>query len=201
MDKSAIDAARVNLAKATVAVDKMRATKSHPEFELAWSDFLMAAGRVYSKLEQGSKTKQGSKTNGRSTAWFGRQKHTRKTDPLLSYLHHARNIDEHGLEPVTKLQPGGIGIGTIGQTHVHHLSIQSDQTGRVTIQGQTSGDPLVITATPNSPRLVTVIDSGDKYEPPTEHMGAPIKDQSPVTVADLGLAFLRSMTEEAAKLA
>jgi hypothetical protein len=123
MDKSAIDAARVNLTKASAAADKMRAAKSHPEFELAWSDFLVAHGRVFSKLEQGSKP------NRRSTAWYGRQKHTRRTDPLLSYLHHARNIDEHGLEPVTQLQPGGIGIGTTGRTHVHHLAIQSDQAG------------------------------------------------------------------------
>jgi len=193
MDKSAVAAAEANLTKAAASMEKMKAAKSHSEFEAAWTDFLMAAGRVFTKLEQRAKT------SGPSKAWYGRQKHLRRNDPLLSYLHHARNIDEHGLEPVTKLRPGGVGIGTRGRTHVEHLSIQSDETG-IQIRGQTSGDPLVISVTPASSRLVTAVDHGDKYEPPTEHLGIPIKDPSPVAVANLGLTFLRSMTEDAAKL-
>jgi hypothetical protein len=55
-------------------------------------------------------------------------------------------------------------------------------------------------ATPSTSRLVPVIDHGDKYDPPTEHLGVPLKDRSPLGVADLGLAFLRSMTDDAAKL-
>jgi hypothetical protein len=64
----------------------------------------MAAGGIYAKLEQGSRT------NGRSRAWYGRIKNVRKNDELLSYLHHARNSEEHGLdgsllEDGSKLEP------------------------------------------------------------------------------------------------
>jgi hypothetical protein len=194
IEKSAVNAAHASIAKASSAVDKMRAAKSHSEFEVAWSDFLVAAGRVFTKLEQGAKA------SGPSKAWYGRQKHLRRKDPLLVYLHHARNVDEHGLEPVTKLKPGGVGFGSKGTTHIKHLSIQSDQSGQVSIHGETSGDPLLISVKPSMSRLVAVVDRGDKYEPPTEHLGTPITDQSPIVVADLALAFLRSLTKDAAQL-
>jgi hypothetical protein len=46
-----------------------------------------------------------------------------------------------------------------------------------------------------------VVDRGDTYNPPTAHQGAPIKDQSPVGIAELTVTYLHSMIEGAAKLA
>lgn len=60
----------------------------------AWTDFLMAAGAVYSKLATGSMG------NGKTRAWWGRQVKKRKDHPVMSYLHHARNTAEHGIEDV-----------------------------------------------------------------------------------------------------
>jgi hypothetical protein len=64
----------------------------------AWIDFLYAFNGVYQKLQKGSLL------NGKSKAWFGRIKHMRDSDELLSYLHQARNAEEHGLEAITKTE-------------------------------------------------------------------------------------------------
>ena len=45
--------------------------------EEAWTDFLLAASTIYTKLEQGAKT------SGQSAAWFGRKKKQRRDDPVL----------------------------------------------------------------------------------------------------------------------
>jgi hypothetical protein len=194
MDKSAVAASNVSLAKATASIEAMRNAKTFQEFEAAWSDFLLAAGRVFSKLEQGAKV------SGPSKDWFGRRKHTRRTDPLLSYIHHARNADEHGIERITELRPGSVAIGSTGATSIKTLTIETNKEGTTKIEGETSGDPLRITVTPSAARLTTVFDRGDKYEPPTEHLGAPISDPSPLVVAELALAYLRGLTDEASKL-
>jgi hypothetical protein len=60
----------------------------------AWSDLLTYGNRVFTKLEQASKA------TGKGMAWFGGVKRRRKSDPVLTYMQHARNVDEHGLAQV-----------------------------------------------------------------------------------------------------
>jgi len=71
-----------------IRVEKLPPT--YDEAEEAWSDF--PAGCVndlFQSLEQGSKSK------GTSAGWFWPQKRrSAKDDPLLRFLHHARNSDE-----------------------------------------------------------------------------------------------------------
>jgi hypothetical protein len=193
MDKKAVTASHASIAKAASSLEALKNAKTFPQFEAAWSDFLLAAGRVFSKLEQGAKI------SGPSKAWYGHQKHLRRTDPLLSYIHHARNIDEHGIEQITELKPGSVGIGTTGTTQVERLRIENRPEG-VTVEAKTTGDPLVVSMTPPQPRLISVIDHGDRYDPPKEHLGTPISDPSPIKIAELALSYLRSMTDEASKL-
>jgi hypothetical protein len=92
MNPRAISAAQAEIARARRAILLLEKPKNFSEAASAWFEFLLAANRIYSKLERGAKG------NGRSMAWFGRMKHARKNDELLSYLHHARNAEEHGLE-------------------------------------------------------------------------------------------------------
>jgi hypothetical protein len=190
VNKSAIDAANISLAKAETFLAAMRIAKNYAELKDAWSDFLLACGRIYSKLEQGAKT------NGQSIAWFGRKKHERRNDPLLKYIHHARNIDEHGLTDITRLKPKSVGIGSSGSTYVKLLEIND---GKIT-KAETSGDPLIVSHYPESAYLVSVVDRGDKYDPPNEHMGKPLADTSPIAVAELAVVYLRSIISDASKL-
>src|SRR5262249_41256727 len=157
VDGQAIKEARAGVAKAEASLAAMRGAKSYAEFRAGWSDFLLAGGRVYTKLEQGAKS------NNKSAAWFGKQKHERRTDPLLSYIWHARNADEHGLAEITEHTPGGIGIGSTGQTHIKSMAIS----GRKITHLDATGSPLVVTITPDRVRLMQVIDRGVAYNPPT----------------------------------
>jgi hypothetical protein len=102
MDKMAVEAARASLAKAETSPQAMQAAKQCPELQTAWSDLLVASTRVYSKLQQGAKS------IGKSNAWFGQKADERKNDALLTYIHHARNADEHGIKPITRHNPGSI---------------------------------------------------------------------------------------------
>jgi hypothetical protein len=94
MDAQAVEQAKTKLRKAEKSLETLKAADGYDAAEEAWSDFLLAASTIYSKLEQGSKAK------GSSAGWFGRKKKERKDDPVLRYLHHARNSDEHGIERV-----------------------------------------------------------------------------------------------------
>src|SRR6516165_1236564 len=90
-----LDSARERLRRAHSAFERLERATTNKDRETAWSDFLLASHAVYSKLEQGSKG------CGKSQAWFGRKKHERKNDELLRYIHHARNIDDHGIMGTT----------------------------------------------------------------------------------------------------
>jgi hypothetical protein len=96
MKPQAVDQAEQRLRRATAAFGSLKQATNFDDAESAWSDFLLAASTIYSKLEQGVKG------NGKSEAWFGKQKHARRKDPILRYLHFARNSDEHGIERVTE---------------------------------------------------------------------------------------------------
>jgi hypothetical protein len=96
MDAQAVEQAKARLQRADKALYALKIAANYDEAEEAWSDFLLAAATIYSKLEQGSKSK------GTSAGWFGRKKKERRDDPLLRFLHHARNSDEHGIERVAE---------------------------------------------------------------------------------------------------
>lgn len=59
------------------------------EARRGWSAFLSHANRVFSKLEQGAKTSA-------SSPWYGTIIRARKRDPLLQYIHQARDAENHG---------------------------------------------------------------------------------------------------------
>jgi hypothetical protein len=78
MGRQAIDQAKSRLRKAKKAFEALKAADGYEPREEAWSGFLIAAPGIYSKLEQGAKSK------GASAGWFGRKKKERKDDPCSS---------------------------------------------------------------------------------------------------------------------
>lgn len=92
MEPKALAAAKVRLERARDAVARLDAATTLADMHSAWSAFLLAAAAVYSKLERGANGK------GKCEAWLGKVRHLRKTDPLLSYIHQARNSDEHSID-------------------------------------------------------------------------------------------------------
>lgn len=102
---------------------------------------------------------------GPSSTWFGRLKASRKSTPLLSYLHQARHADEHGLERITAEEHGHVGIGVGGgHIHIERLEIRN---GVITqLAGSQNGGPLQVKVTPPHLMLNRVENRGAIYHPP-----------------------------------
>lgn len=193
MKAAAIEQARARLAKARGAATDLAKADSFAAFQVLWSDFLIAAAGIYSKLEQGAKG------SGVSEAWFGRKKHDRKKDPLLSYLHHARNTDEHGIEPTAEHKPGSLTIH--GDIHLNGM-INGPAGTALRVAPIAGGRPPEIRYAPARIVLVPVTDPryNDTFHPPASHLGEPLSDTSPIAVASLALTYFESLLAEATKL-
>lgn len=191
MNPRAVAQAKERLGRAREAVTALRKAKAYIDAWRAWGDFLLAVGGIYSKLEQGAKA------NGKSSAWFGRVKHFRKTDELLSYLHHARNTEEHGLE--------------------NSLSLKAPKLERIDADAKVdklkrelkmllpvkNGKPIALKVTmPQGLRLIAVSDPryGDTFAVPREHLGKRLANMSVADLADLALVYLDRLVAEAAAL-
>ncbi|HUZ32008.1 MAG TPA: hypothetical protein VMV19_07880 [Xanthobacteraceae bacterium] len=199
-DSSAIRQSVVRLQKARDALKRLEATSTLDETESAWADLLLSGNAIYSKLEQGAKA-----GGGKASAWYGRIKKLRKDDPLLSYVHHARNSEEHGIEDVTKRMKAGDATLTFrepfdpGKMHGLQLNIGADSRGHVRVSS--SNEDVVSTRMYDQPSLalVRVKDSrfGDYFDPPYEHLGTKLADQSPLTVGSLFVAYLAQLIDDA----
>lgn len=142
-------------------------------FESAWREFLQKVERVWNKTQAAMAGKQGWAKLESEIA------HQRNTDPLLLYLRHARNADEHGIQPIAtewdaKLRATSMGGGTV--------KVEWDPWDRP---------------------LLPVRNRGVTYEPPTEHLGHSLAERKkagvaePVMVADLALHFYRNLLNRA----
>jgi hypothetical protein len=194
MDRTALRHAWERLQQAENACTALQGAQTLGEIERAWSAFLSAASAIYSKLEKGAKG------TGSCEGWFGRIKHERRTDPLLSYIHHARNADEHGIVDITERVPGVFAIS--GDVHIHHLAV-----GPNGIAGRASSinpaRPARIHTKPAQVKLAAVFDDrfNDAFDVPTEHLGKPLRAQSPQEVAALGLEYLKQLVKAASEYA
>jgi hypothetical protein len=163
------------------------------QLSIDWSNFVMAANTVYTKLEQGSK---GNKT---SEYWYGTKKHARKKDPLLRYLHAARNSDEHSLELVS-------GFGVSGRSFHKGVTVAVDESRRnIKIDFQDSPKPepgakVAELRIAFYPQTVTDQRFSDRFDPPTSHLGQLIADQTAPGIAALALDYLEKMISEARAL-
>jgi hypothetical protein len=107
--REAVAQAQDRLERAMMALDRLAHAEKPDLAEKAWSDFLISVAGIYTKLSIGSKG------HTKSEAWWGRKIHERRIDPLLLYLHHARNADEHSINPVSEYetQIGFSGTGKV----------------------------------------------------------------------------------------
>ena len=194
MDALAVAQSKARLLKAEKSLEALKMATKIEDAEEAWTDFLLAASTIYAKLEQGSKG------HAKSQAWFGHKKKERKEDPLLRYLHFARNSDEHGIERVSattgennNLLEGGRKLRFNERFPVKLTRI--DEKTRQPI-GETTDAVLA------GPTLkpVRVYDRrfDDFCEPPTTHRGRPITYSDFLDgIAATALGYLRELVGEA----
>lgn len=193
MDKIALRQAWERLHAAQAAYHRLAQAQTFSQMETAWNDFLAAGHTIFNKLQKGTKGA------GPAAAWFGRVKHERKTDPLLRYVHHARSSAVHGIEEIIQPQEKW----EIKNDCAFHAT--TDHSGRPTFHKIESLDP-------NNParveysrllKLVRVHDDehGDDFEPPTEHLGKRLSDDSALGVAKLALQYFDRIVRDGSKYA
>jgi hypothetical protein len=185
MKQAAIDSAVTEFNRAAQSMDELAASNNFAEVERHWAAFLVSAGRVFTKLQQGAKA------SGKSKAWFGRKLHERRTDPLLLYLWHSRNADEHGIQAVTQQHPGIIKSvePTPAELQEFHCKMQD--------QPHPYGALAMLEIVNPHVMLVDIIDHGVRYCPPHAHGGSAISNPHPNNVGLLALSYLDSMINEA----
>jgi hypothetical protein len=195
MDITALEQAKSRLAKARRALDALKMAADFETAEDAWTDFLIAVSAVYSKLDQGSKGQN------KSTPWFGSKKKERRDDPLLRYLHYARNSNEHGIARVVEQTPSNRVFGRtlkFGERVPVMIHPAAGPQGPVTGQG--------VEAIAAGPTLKPIRACDTRFnvccDPPKEHRGQSIKygGNFVYDIGELAVEYLQSMVSEAEKL-
>ncbi|MBC7608237.1 MAG: hypothetical protein H7228_01470 [Polaromonas sp.] len=193
MNKLAARHAWESLHKARNAHAQLMNAKTVEEAEDAWSEFLSASSRIYSKLHSGSK---GHKT---AQPWFGRMKNERRSDELLAYVHQARNADEHGISQISVRKLEGLQMrGTEAGARLYGLQVQNN--GEVIHHPSNTG---IHVETLVSMTLADIYDDkhGDTFPVPTTHLGKPLPDQKATTISTLALEYLNGLVRDGSKFA
>lgn len=195
MDPKAVVKATERLEHARAALMTMQNARKAVDMEKAWIEFLVAANGIYAKLEQGAKT------NGASKGWFGRKKHERKKDELLSYIHHARHAEEHTIDGSTYRQKLEAAIADGEGYSVFRPKPGDGNPTRVVRKDPKT--PINLKVTLPGLRMHPTRDDryGDVFYPPTKHLGQDFKDVRPVGVAQAAVTYLERLVAEAADLA
>lgn len=204
MQAIGIAQARARLERARAAAALLSEDITIVAKQAAWSDFLIQANVIMLKLEEGAKG------HGKSEYWFGRLARTRRLDPLLSYIHHARNADEH------TLAAGPTGVGRVaGAVHPagFQFGLMIDDNHPPVAPGRVETWEVIPGAwrklednggweaavTPTTLWLKPVHQRGRDYDPPGSHLGNVIGGHPP-EVAQLAIAFFESAIADAERL-
>jgi hypothetical protein len=168
----------------------MQRAALYSAFSREWETFLHTAGLVYSKLGEGAVG------CGVSTNWIARKRQDRKADPLLQYVHQARNGEEHGLEPSIE--------------HAYRVVVTPGVMEEYFARFEPNGDMILLNsdmepAAKSLPltgalRSVTNSKFGDVFPPPTMHLGLLLGEPSAFEVARLAISYLEGLITEATQL-
>jgi len=184
-----IDKLWAQLEKAASFIKAMKSSKSLPEYEQNWKEFLHNLERAWNKLT--SHLQHSPKYQGWNER--GRTEKIRRQDPLLSYLVNARGADEHSVEDITRSEPGGIGISPASgnSLYIDKLEIKN---GQMTID---SDQPIKIDFIPGRVRLLPAVNRGRTYPTPTAHLDKDLDSDDPIKIAELGVEFYRNYFKKA----
>jgi hypothetical protein len=187
---AAFERAKKRLLMAANDFEALSQSKDFDEFEPRWCHFLISANAVDMILESHAK-------GPREQPFYGKRVKLRRTDPLLRYMHYARNSAEHGIEPVVQHQAGRVAIGRGGEP-VHIKSLEFNRGKMVAEFVPINGVMPTVEVVAAHPKLVPVFDmrSKTRADPPTTHLGEPLNDTTPIAVGLAWLSYLqRSLLE------
>lgn len=167
--------------RAVLHLSEMRSAEDMDALKHAWADYLTYFRRTWFKCLRAY----------RGTSWWGpleqRYKERWESEPVASYLRHARNADEHGIEPVAVVRPGftvvsgGVIVGPAKIVGGASFTLGPGSTAKVKVNAST----VVATA--------VVDEKGVTHHPPTLDGN----DSPPVLrLAEEGLSFYGELFEE-----
>jgi hypothetical protein len=182
--------ARAELESAQRAIDAMRASESMDRFEAEWRHFLSCLEKVWVKVERSCEPKKNI-----FQPWQGKFERLRKKDMLLRYLKQARNADNHSIQELAEINPGGTSLSFINPYggYIKHMRAEN---GKIT---HYEGDPAIIKTIHPHPVAVRVKNDGQWYNPPTSHLGKHIDTAHPLELAVLGLDFYKDFVDQVEK--
>jgi hypothetical protein len=196
MRKAAVEKAKDRFASAKARVKDLESSKDYDSARRHWYDFLLSSNVVFSILEQGAKGFD------KSQNWFGKRRNERKHDPLLCYLHHARNAAEHNIFSVTELDRRKMVLVENGTpaAAIEEMTGNAGKFRGLSSQAANLEKINEIRIYPDRAKLIRVKDRGNEYDPPSEHQGSAIDDNGPITVARLMVRYIELMIDEAQSL-
>lgn len=170
------------IAWASEAIAEMQVADEFDRYEKAWLDYLHYLDWGWNKLE--------NHLAGISQQNLSQARQTRKSDALLSYLMHARNVDEHTIRQVVAKRPSSLKItGGPGGGTIHRGVFSGDgQVGNLVYEGA-----LDIDFVPERMEIIGVTDRGVLYDIPAHHLGLPLKSLIPHDLARLALDYYKSL--------
>jgi hypothetical protein len=153
--------------------------------ERAWLSYLTEIDTVFEKLDRAA-------SEGEAARWWEGVRHERRKDPLLRYIHQARNSARHGLVEIATQRPGHFAISG-GDIDIDYLHMENGRaSGRV--YSVNPERPAHAVSRAASLQLVDVVDKyKNVHAVPREHLGAPIHFPSPQAVAALGLRYVTAL--------
>lgn len=191
MKAIAIEKSRERLRRGTLAIEGMEKANSATQFAECWEALLVALKAI------GEILRTGAKGHDQSEIFLKNRWAELSTDPLMRYLHEARNVEEHGLEPTAKFETSSLSIGGPGEAVRIDGMIGPGGSLRVTPLGESK---VTITYRPSETTLLPVMDrSGQLWPVPETHLSKPVSDQSPISISRLGLAVFTELVTDAAK--
>lgn len=173
------------------AIEKMKKSHSYNEFEDEWKNYLNSIEKSWKKAERACQH-----LRNQFEPWQGKFKAERKKDPLLRYLRHARNSDQHTIQRTMDTKTPSLTFTVkAGSAFEIDAPVFDENSGTLVfgdherIQGKKS--------LPYRIELLSVEDSGQTYEPPNKHKDEIIPWPAPLDVAILGLQYYSNFIERA----
>lgn len=181
------------LAKVQTCFARLQQADDLEEVADAWEDFLQAAAKVYEKF------RAASRGDPQTWGWFGRVEEERRSDPLLCYLHHARNADFHRFEEI--VEPAGPihGIKSTGGVRINSLQIIQGRLVSGSLEPTSPASEITISMYPSHLRLLPVTDRGIVYDVPTQHEGREVGVISVMKAAELAVGYLNRLVVAASQ--
>ncbi len=188
-EKEPLYHAKRELIAAEKSIKRMTKSKTIEDLEDEWKNYLNSVEKCWVKAERACQH-----IRNKFQPWQGEFANERKKDPLLKYIKHARNSDQHTIQEGMQKKYASSSMyieGGPGITHIERLEIRNGRL--VEYRGN---KPLIIENLPNRVELLRVKDGSKWYNPPKTHKQVKLPWPAPVDVAVLGLEYYRNFIKQ-----